>query len=259
MRHLAQCYFGPCLSSARLSLYSTYRPFDKDFRRFGKRLPTPLSLSWWKAAGYTLNIFGIGLLATTITHRPKKIGPLFLLFVGLVLCVKPFIMGRQISLEAICALAAAGVLLMIAPKGKALHALLSMLTIFAGFVTEELTPIGSATHAFNWVPFAGQIDNTVAGFGSILESLWPFVALSALTILGFGVKRKPMLWAGGTLLILVFALEWMQQSVPGRYGDITVLILAAIGWTVPWLFVSARGEPVSHLPRRIHRRTVDVR
>jgi VanZ family protein len=219
----------------------------------------PSSLSWLKVIAYTLNIFGIGLLATTVTRRPKKIGPLFLLFVGLVLCVKPFIMGRQISLEAICALGATGVLLMVAPKGRALQALLSMLSIFAGFVTEELTPIGSATHAFNWIPFAGQIDNTVAGFGSILESLWPFVALSALTILGFGVKRKPMLWVGSTLLILVFALEWMQQSVPGRYGDITVLILAAMGWTAPWLFVSARGETVSHRARRIPRRTVDVR
>jgi hypothetical protein len=50
-------------------------------------------------------------------------------------------------------------------------------------------------------------------------------------------KRKVMIYGGGALLLIVFALEWLQQQVPGRYADITTVILAAIGWTAPWLWV----------------------
>ncbi len=211
-------------------------------------LNDPSSLSWLKTVAYALDIAGIGLLATTVTRTRERIVPFFLLFAGFVLCLKPFIVSRQISLEAICGLMAAAVLLMIAPKARALRALLSMLAVFAGFVTQELTPSGGTTHAFNWIPFAGQMDNTVAGFGSILESLWPFVALSALAMLGFGVRRRPMIYLGSILLALVFALEWVQQGIAGRYGDITTVILAAAGWSFPWLAVSWRRAPVITAP-----------
>jgi hypothetical protein len=53
-------------------------------------------------------------------------------------------------------------------------------------------------------------------------------------------------WLGGGLAIaaLTFALEWMQQSIPGRFADITDVLLAAAGWTLPWLLTDTRGRVV---------------
>lgn len=206
-------------------------------------LNDPSSTSWLKVASYALDIAGLGLLATILAHAHKRVVAHFLLFAGLVLCIKPFIVERQLSLEALSGLVVAGAFLGLAPGGKALRALLAIVCIVAGFVVQELTPFSGTTHGFNWIPFAGQVDNTVSGFGSILEGVWPFVALSALTMLGFGLKRKPMLYGGGIFLLLVFGLEWAQTQVPGRYGDITTVILAAVGWTIPWLWASIGESP----------------
>ena len=215
-------------------------------------LHAPSSMSGLKLASYALDITGLGLLTTVIAQAQKRIVPQFLLFASALLCLKPFIVDRQLSLESISGLVVAAVLLGLAPRSTALRALLAMLCILVGFAVQELTPSVGATHAFNWIPLAGQVDNTISGFASILEGVWPFVAMAALTMLGFGVKRKPMLYGGGTLLLLVFGLEWAQQQVPGRYGDITTVILAAVGWTSPWLWASmgriphpTQGEEIS--------------
>jgi len=206
-------------------------------------LDAPALLSGFKIASYALDIAGLGLLITIVSDTQKKVVPHFLLFAGLVLCLKPFIVDRQLAPEALLGCAVAAFLLGLAPRAKALRALLAILCIAAGFAVEELTPSIGATHGFNWIPFAGQVDNTVSGFASILEGVWPFVALSALTMLGFGLKRRPMLYGGGTVLLAVFGLEWAQTQVPGRYGDITTLILATLGWIIPWLWVSGSWIP----------------
>ena len=174
------------------------------------------SLSLLRTFSYSLDITGMGLLMTVVTRRGRKITLPFLLAVGFVLCLKPLIVSRQLALEAICGLALAGPLLMVIPKPKGLRALLAMFSIFAGFAMAEMTPAIGGFHPFNWIPFAGQIDDTVRGFGSILEGTWPFVALAALTILGFGIKRKPMMYMGSVLLTLVFGFEWVQQGIPGQ-------------------------------------------
>ena len=220
------------------------------------RSQSAFSLS--KLASYATNITGVGLMVAAIGKPGKRVRSAFVLCVALVLLLKPLIVTRELSLETVSGLAAAGLLLLVLPDRKALQALLAMLFICSGFVLAELTPAEASFHSFNWIPFAGEIDNTVSGFGSILEGLWPFVALAALTILGFGAKRKPMLWVGGPLLIAVFGLEWMQQSVPGRYGDITVVILAAFSWIVPWLFVAGREVAVSRGTRQIVNRAADL-
>ena len=206
-------------------------------------LNDPSSLSLLRTFSYSLDITGMGLLMTVVTRRGRKITLPFLLAVGFVLFLKPLIVSRQLGLEPICGLALAGLLLVVTPKPKGLRALLAMFSIFAGFAMAEMTPATGGFHPFNWIPFAGQIDNTVKGFGSILEGTWPFVALAALAILGFGIKRKPMMYIGSILLILVFGFEWVQQGIPGRYADITVVILAAVGWIFPWFYVAMSRKP----------------
>jgi VanZ family protein len=36
-------------------------------------------------------------------------------------------------------------------------------------------------------------------------------------------------------MLLVFALEWNQQFVPGRYGDITPVLLIGATWALTWI------------------------
>jgi VanZ family protein len=200
-------------------------------------LNDPSIISGLKTAEYALDIVGLALLTTVIAQWHRRVLGYFLAFAGIVLCLEPFIVKRQFSPEEILGLILAGIAAALMPRGKELRALLAILCIVAGFIIDEVTPKGGATHAFQWIPFAGHLDNRVAAFGSILEGLWPFVAISALMMLGFEFKRKVMIYGGGALLLIVFALEWLQQQVPGRYADITTVILAAIGWTAPWLWV----------------------
>jgi len=68
-------------------------------------------------------------------------------------------------------------------------------------------------------------------------------------------RRNVMLAGGLAIALLAFALEWMQQSIPGRFADITDVLLAWLGWTLPWLLGDARGRPtppeITPLPRQM--------
>jgi VanZ family protein len=202
-------------------------------------LNDPTSFSFFKMLTYVLNIAGLTLLIGTVARPGRHAMLAFWYFVAAVLAVKPFIVSRELSLEAICGLLAAAILLILTPKKQALRAVLSMAGIFGAFMVAELITGVGGLHPFNWVPFAGQLDNTVSGFGSILEGTWPFVALASLTALGFGRKLLPMVWVGGVVLAAVFALEWEQRQIPGRYGDVTTVLLAASAWVLSCLYVLA--------------------
>jgi VanZ family protein len=223
-------------------------------------LHDPSSISWLKTATYGFNLAALGLLLSAIARPHKKIMMPFLACALLVLCLKPFIVSRQLAGESLCGLAAAALLLLLLPQAKSLRALLAIFFLVAGFAMSEMTSAAGGLHPFNWIPFAGQVDNTVSGFGSILETMWPFVALASLAILGFGARRKPMLYVGGILLMLVLALEWVQQGIPGRFGDITTVILAATGWSLAWFAMLVGRDPAERqrLPRRRRRTVADT-
>jgi VanZ family protein len=209
------------------------------------------AFSFFNMLPYTLNVAGLTLLIGTVARPRRPAMLMFLYFAAAVLCIKPFIVSRQLSLEAVCGLVVAAILLMLAPKKPALRAVLSMVCIFAGFTVAELSSGVGGLHSFNWVPFAGQIDNTVSGFGSILEGTWPFAALACLTVLGFGRKLLPMIWVGGVVLAVAFALEWEQQQIPGRYGDVTTVILAGMGWILSCLYVMVDQGAADEVSRAI--------
>jgi VanZ family protein len=203
-----------------------------------RMLLSPASFVPAKCASYGFNIAGLGLLIMIVGRRRVRLT--YLGLAGLVLCLKPTIVTRQLSPESLCGLAFAAVMLLIAPRTKPAQTLLAMFYILSGFAAAELYGVaGGGLHPFNWIPFAVQLDETVSGMQSILENLWPFVALAALSILGFGRKRSPMVYLGGVLVFLVLSLEWMQTGIEGRYGNITTVMTAAVGWFFPWLFFLA--------------------
>jgi VanZ family protein len=103
-------------------------------------------------------------------------------------------------------------------------------------------------HSFNLIPFYAQMAS-VQGFVSILEGVWPFAALAFISM--SAMKKSSSFFAvrAGLLLgVLVFVLEWCQQFIPGRYPDITQVILAAAGWAVPWLIQARDGSTLRAVP-----------
>ncbi len=202
-----------------------------------------------QAAVYTLNIVALCLLARTLGRVRKPVLMLFWLFAGAVLLYKVPVVGRQLSPEALAGWFVA--LLVVVPflaLAGASVALAAMVLLVAGFSVAELQidPVAQR-YAFNSVPFLGQME-TLNGLGGILESLWPFLALGYLARYAApatgGAGRA--IFGGLLVFALVFGLEYYQQFLPGRHGDITVVLLAIMGWTVPWLFGARRSEEEWH-------------
>ena len=158
-------------------------------------------------------------------------------------CAKLLVLGRYLQLAELAGAALAlGVLAIFrgAAVGARAVAIGGAASLLAAFVLAELLPGGGRTHAFNWVPLAGQL-RSLAGMENILELFWPFFALAYLArALTPPARRAQVGWLGSLLVLaLVFQLEWMQQGVPGRYGDITQVLLALGGWLLPWSFMGA--------------------
>ena len=207
------------------------------------------AFNFGQAAVYALNIAALCLLARTLGHARKPVLLLFWFFVGAVLFYKVPVVGRQLSLEALAgwfvALPLAVTFLALPGAGAALVAILLLVV---GFSMAELQTVAFAPRfAFNSVPFLGQME-TINGLGDILGSLWPFVALGYLACYAAPAAAGAC-WAifGGMLVFaLSFGLEYYQQFLPGRHGDITVVLLALVGWTTPWLLGARRSEVERH-------------
>jgi hypothetical protein len=142
----------------------------------------------------------------------------------------------------ICGLAVG--LALAAAAGRTRFALaVAFLAILAGFILAELEPAGGSLAPFNWIPFASEIAHPIAGIEGMLETGWPFLGLGAAVYLSQTRRRRPTLFAGGVFVVLVaFLLERMQQMVPGRYGDITVPLIALAAWLLSSLYVLGETE-----------------
>jgi hypothetical protein len=193
----------------------------------------PLALSVHQAACYALSIAGLALLVSIVSLPRQPASWLFWGLAGFILFAKPFIVNRVLSLEAVAGFAMAALLILTVPRNRTVRLLFSGVFILVAFVISESAPAkGAGLQPFNWVPLAGQTEDTVNGFQSILETTWPFMALTIAAILAFGKNRRMIVAVGAAIIPMVFTLEWEQQSIPGRHGDITVMILALLGWAI---------------------------
>jgi hypothetical protein len=200
-------------------------------------LLNPQSLNIAQTATYALYIAGLGLLASTLGQRGKRVIILYLALVGLVLTCKVLVVGRQLSLEAVTGALAA--LILLAPllnMASRAVAITGIVFITAGFALHELSPgRGLFFYSFNWIPFVGQM-SSISGLENILEVFWPFLAVAyfARYAIPSYLQVEGAVFGGMVILPALFFMEWYQQYLPGRVGDITQVLLGFSGWILPW-------------------------
>lgn len=202
------------------------------------------------ALAYALNLSGLGILAALIARPGTPAKRLFLLAVLVVLALKVVVVSRQLSAEALTGFAAATlILLFLHPLPRRAAATIAAGLILAGFAVSALPGTGdpeALLRNFNWMPFKGYVAN-IKGLAGIVENLWPFFAIGLLVRLCVPERRGGIVLIGGALLVasLVFAVEWRQQFQPGRYPDITDVLLALMGWLSAWWPTAPRSAPRS--------------
>jgi len=203
-------------------------------------LNNPLLYDPWQATIYALNITGLGMLASTVIREHRRALPLFALFVITVLLLKVPVVGRQLSAESITGLIIGLTTILILSCGKASFRGIAAVVICSAFLLEALSSgISNTTKPMNWVPFLGHMQN-VMDMTDVITTAWPFAALAYLA-LSFTPPQPKQVAISGAILVFIstLAVEWLQQSLPGRYPDITDVVLATLGWSLPWLYMSA--------------------
>ena len=200
-----------------------------------------------QAAQYLFTIAALALLLQGIVQPQRRRWRLVSGAFGAVLVLKVPMIGRQVSLEMLAglggglALAAALSRLRRAAAGAAGIALLC-----AGIAAEALAPGGTQTYtAFNWVPFQAHLTNPLIGVTVILETAWGPFALIGLAYRGGWFRKTLPAAAVGAALIggAQFALEYAQQWIPGRTGDLTAALIAAAAWLAAWRLMPAAPAP----------------
>lgn len=179
--------------------------------------------------------------ALPVQQHPAGTATVFAAMLAAVCVARLFVYGRYLALEELAGAAIALCLLiplwhMPARRAAALGAAL----LLTGFIVgESVAGFGRQLQSFNWVPLAGQL-RSLAGLENILELFWPFFTLAYFVRwLTPPHRRTQVQWLGSLLVLaLVFRLEWMQQALPGRFGDITQVLLAVCGWLLPFSFRS---------------------
>lgn len=113
---------------------------------------------------------------------------------------------------------------------------------FYGYGSLLADPRSSTLHPMNWVPFRGQM-NSLTGLMDLLNTAWVFAALAYALYPLVSRSTHTRVIATAGLLLAVFILEWQQQTMGGRYADITDVVVAIGVW---WAVLS---YPHGHLLR----------
>lgn len=205
-------------------------------------------------SGYAFSVLGLCLIADSIIDRRYYRLKFISIFFIVVLALKVPIVGRQLSLEALGGMAAA-VFAYAMVQRLPRRALLSMAAtgILAAVLISGLgagTGDSSTIRPLNWVPFRPNLANPLTGLLDILGGVWPFVALAYIALLLRPGRLAAVAGAIG-VFALIFFIEWKQQYIPGRHADITDVIVALVGWTMPWLHRRFFLRPTNNRPSRL--------
>ena len=197
-------------------------------------------LNLYRAAIYALNIGSLGFILLLIMKNRARVPAWLFLYCGTTFLGKITITGRQLSLEALAGFVS-GMVFVFGLKKLSQRSLIiaGTCSVALAFIVDELRPDMTTPvyHQFNWIPFNAQMTDNVSGVVTIIEGLWPFAALAFFVIARTSAGRKTRVFPIGlSLAIVVLALEYAQCFIVGRSPDITTVMLAVVGWSMPWLF-----------------------
>lgn len=192
-----------------------------------------------------LEVTALGLIAALTLKPDRSTLWQFTVFVSIVLLLKipvtdPLLYAQDIigaSLGILCF-----ALLCKLPLRMAI--LSGIIAILGAIVIDELRPEAAIIiSGFNWVPFRGHLSGTLIGIIDTLVGAWPFLALSLLVLYLHPKKpRRVLIWGGVGIFAGMFALEWEQQYIAGRYADIIDVVFALLMWWLPWMYPPLRQE-----------------
>ena len=204
----------------------------------------PRTVEWIRLAEYAFSITAIGLISSTLWRTRYLFMMQFAGLAGLVLMLKIPVIGRQLSLEALSGLIAGlcATALLHRSSDRVKHSIAAIAlvgtVVAAGIHVPAITGKDAMPlFAFNWVPFRSHLSNDIIGIIDILGGIWPYLALSYIALRVSGTHRKSVAISGAlAVFMMVFALEWKQQFIPGRSADVTDAIIAAAAWLAPWFY-----------------------
>ena len=187
----------------------------------------PLDL--WRGAVYAAATAALTITGASVLRIRHRGGAAAICLLA-VLPLKGLIAGRQLSPEALagtCVGVALGMVLWASGRQRALVGAALLIPVYIG--AEGLHPGAPNTvlHAFNWIPLRAQLAEPVNGLANLADAVWPPLALACLS-LRLGMRSLwPLLPA---VMLLLFAVEWTQLWIPGRYPDITAVLTGMAAW-----------------------------
>jgi VanZ family protein len=195
---------------------------------------------------------GLSFLLCTLLRRPDKAVSAYSLLLLIVFGVRLLVAERFVTLELVLAALGSLAALALWCEGPASRlAACGAVLIAAGLAIAELAPAPSSgvPAAFNWVPFSAQIARA-DGFENLIACIWPGMALAyCMRLAAPPQHRRVCALVGGMLLLAtMLALEWLQQRIPGRHGDITQVAMVCAGWALVWMVRSRSRLPPSAPP-----------
>lgn len=189
---------------------------------------------------YLAMLGGLLALGLRLFKFREQASLVLILCMFVVLCGKVLIMTRQLAPEALLAGVAASIFaLWLRRRRSASLKAIALICLLVYQVVASFTPgLGDPTlRQMNWVPFRGQM-NSVSGIIDLIEPLWLFTAYAYLMY-----PRRSRSSGGLALRLTIIAplalmLEWAQQIVPGRYPDVTDVVVAiaafVLAYSFPW-------------------------
>lgn len=190
---------------------------------------------------------GLAFLLCTLLQRADQAVRICAWLLAAVCFIRLLVPERLLTLELLlaCACSLAALALWSRYPAARLAACGAVLTA-AGLAIAELAPAPwpRVPVAFNWIPFQAQIARS-DGFENLVACVWPGMALAYCMRLAVPPQqRRVCALVGGMLLMAtMLALEWLQQRIPGRHGDITQVAMVCAGWVLPWTVRSRSRLP----------------
>lgn len=187
---------------------------------------------------YLLSISALSLLLWRITLPSRPRWRAAAIALSTVMLLKIPVVGRQLSIEMVAGLACGLGLAVLLARLRTATMGRAGLALLAGTIAVEalaLGPVATLT-AFNWVPFRAHLANPLVGVNVILEVSWSAFALGFFAFAAGWFRKTPGFALLGPGLVggAVFGLEYLQQSIPGRVGDITTALIAALACLASW-------------------------